>query len=660
MARCMRIESDKPSNGGWIHRLNGSATLPLKRKSKTKATVDLEKLALQYQRAVEPDELDKFAASLGVDVDALRRLSVGIEVCGNWTFPMREADGSIIGIRIRSITGANKWSVKGGRNGLFLPLELSATATLFIAEGPTDCAALLTVALDAIARPDCTGGVSLLREYCKRRDVVLAADADEQGRKGAESLARKLVSVCHSVRIIRPPDGLNDMREWVQAGATKLDIEAAVRQVDPIEPSKSMNRKTDLSSSADIPTMSPEDRIAALALLRNPELLREIVDDVARLGVAGEKQLTATIYLVGTSRLLTKPLAAIVQGLTSSGKSYVIDTVAKLFPPETVLKAHRMTPQALVHLPTGTLIHRFVVAGERSRKQDDDTADATRALREMLSDGKLTKLMPTRVAGGRIETVHYEQAGPIAYVESTTLQNILDEDRNRCLVLTTDETPTQTARTVSSMAERKQNRVDDARLARVIARHHAAQRLLCKCSVRVPFAVKLAEAFPCDRTDARRMFSQLLSLIEAVTVLHQYQRTPDPCDDCEIVATMDDYSVARRLLAEPFARCLADGVSAAACRFLARLRESFGFDEFDSNDAAHDLVIGDKQTIRAYLRALTYAGHLEQTEPARGQRPARYKVSGNTGAAELVGLPTIEELEQDDTHLVSSSSLGAL
>ena len=56
----------------------------------------------------------------------------------------------------------------------------------------------------------------------------------------------------------------------------------------------------------------------------------------------------------------------------------------------------------------GSLSHRFVVAGERSRLENDDTAEATRALREMLSAGKLSKLIPVK-ENGRMETKQVEQ-----------------------------------------------------------------------------------------------------------------------------------------------------------------------------------------------------------------------------------------------------------
>jgi len=43
-----------------------------------------------------------------------------------------------------------------------------------------------------------------------------------------------------------------------------------------------------------------------------------------------------------------------------------------------------MTPAACSTAP-GSLVHRFIVAGERSRLENDASAESRRALREMIS-----------------------------------------------------------------------------------------------------------------------------------------------------------------------------------------------------------------------------------------------------------------------------------
>ena len=105
-------------------------------------------------------------------------------------------------------------------------------------------------------------------------------------------------------------------------------------------------------------------------MLDDPNLMDRVVTDIGLMGVAGERKTSTTIYVVGVSRLLRQPLAALVQGLSSSGKNYVIRNTARLFPPETVLIATTLTPQALYYMPPGSLAHRFVVVGERRRAQE--------------------------------------------------------------------------------------------------------------------------------------------------------------------------------------------------------------------------------------------------------------------------------------------------
>ena len=73
--------------------------------------------------------------------------------------------------------------------------------------------------------------------------------------------------------------------------------------------------------------------------------------------------------------------------------------------PKSVVWATSMTPQSFYHAKPGSLSHRWVVAEERSRIENDDKAEATRALREMRA-GRLSKVMKV---GGEIFTCMIEQ-----------------------------------------------------------------------------------------------------------------------------------------------------------------------------------------------------------------------------------------------------------
>ncbi len=238
---CMRIESDKPlRNGGWLHRLVEAAPTRLRRPhvrtvqltARNAPAGTLSVLAARYRGSVNPRHLQRLAQTLGLSVESLDRLGIGWDGA-SWTFPMVDAGNAVVGIRRRFPDG-RKLSVKGGREGLFVPDGLPDTGSLFTCEGPTDTAALLTLGFPAIGRPSCRGGVRLLCEFCKGRAVVVLGDADEPGRIGAWTLGQALRLYSLSVRVIRPPENAKDAREWLRLGATVANVQRAVSAAEPL------------------------------------------------------------------------------------------------------------------------------------------------------------------------------------------------------------------------------------------------------------------------------------------------------------------------------------------------------------------------------------------------------------------------------------------
>lgn len=360
------------------------------------------------------------------------------------------------------------------------------------------------------------------------------------------------------------------------------------------------------------------------------------------MGVIGENDIAIGLYLIGTSRLLPRPLAAIVQGSSSSGKSYIVSAISRLIPKDEVILATQITPQALFYMKPGALKHKFVVAGERSRRQDDDVAEATRALREMLSEGVLSKLVATKNKGKQT-TEHVRQEGPIAYVETTTLAKVFAEDMNRCIMFRTDESPKQSRRIMEHTASCRYGPHQSERLpSAIIEKHYAMQKRLEKRVIYVPFAETLAMEFPTTRTESRRAFSQMLNLIEASALLHQCQRSNDECG--RIVATIDDYRLAMRILSGPFGSILGQVVGDGAMQLMQQIADrglgaSFQASEF------YDFNNLSEKTIRNYLDELKQAGFVTVTTPAKGQNATVWTVQ-QTDLSRLrtLCLPPVEAL----------------
>jgi hypothetical protein len=238
-AICGRIETGsikRCGEAGWLHRASvvlrsrpTTTTLgvPVPRSLKSQARMTVSSGEYVMSRMHWRTALVQHAQSLGVTVESLCRLEIGWATEFNaWSFPMKDDGGHIVGIRLRQPSG-RKFAEPGGREGLFIPADLCAGGPLLVCEGPTDTAAMLDLGFDAVGRPSCRGGVRLLTNALRRwnrPEVIVVADADGPGRNGGNYLATALAAYCRSVRIITPPSGLKDARDWKRRGATSDDV----------------------------------------------------------------------------------------------------------------------------------------------------------------------------------------------------------------------------------------------------------------------------------------------------------------------------------------------------------------------------------------------------------------------------------------------------
>src|SRR5262245_36158249 len=243
---CPRVESDKRcGEAGWLHRLRDKPWKSARRVVRSVSLggtctrrEDLARVTADYQAHVDPGRLHQLALSLGLTTESLLALGIGWFASHRaWTFPMRDACEQVLGIRLRYPDG-RKLSVRGGREGLFLPRAGTPDGSaLVICEGPTDTAALLDLGfLGAVGRPSCTGGIRLLVElqrHWRSKEVVIVADTDEPGQRGADNLASVLVAYASVVRVISPPAGAKDAREWLRSGATRQNVEQVIDAAEP-------------------------------------------------------------------------------------------------------------------------------------------------------------------------------------------------------------------------------------------------------------------------------------------------------------------------------------------------------------------------------------------------------------------------------------------
>ena len=267
--------------------------------------------------------------------------------------------------------------------------------------------------------------------------------------------------------------------------------------------------------------MSAEEEQLGLALLSSPDLFSRIVGDMEALGYVGEEVNKKLIYLAASSRKLDDPLSVIILSESAAGKSYLVDTVKKLLPPEDVLSLTSLSDQALNYLEADELKHKFLVMGEAVHGEVVE-----HQLREMLSSKELARLVTLKdEQTGEMVSKLIRKEVIVSCVMSSTDYELNAENLSRSFVINTDESVEQTRRIHSQQRKKYSlSRYEEKthNIPQLIRAHQAAQRLLKKRVIVNPYAESLK--FPDQLLRSRRDHERFMDLIACVCFLRQYQK----------------------------------------------------------------------------------------------------------------------------------------
>lgn len=181
------------------------------------------------------DSLEEAAAILRIPASSLQALDIGWSTHWKaWTFPMRHpVTRRIVGIRTRTPCG-RKFALTGSRQGYFMCTYSRPQKRVWVVEGPTDAAAMHSLGLEVIGRASCLHASPALREALRDRDVLVVADNDEPGQRGASRLVEYLD--WSRSTMVSPPKGFKDVRAWIAEGANRGDLEQLAREaLDAVE-----------------------------------------------------------------------------------------------------------------------------------------------------------------------------------------------------------------------------------------------------------------------------------------------------------------------------------------------------------------------------------------------------------------------------------------
>jgi len=413
--------------------------------------------------------------------------------------------------------------------------------------------------------------------------------------------------------------------------------------------------------------MSEEERASGMQLLTDADLFERIIEDTERLGYVGEEVNKLLVYLAATSRTMADPLSVLVLSESAAGKSYLIETVKRLMPAEDVVSMTSLSDQALNYLSEDGLLHKFLVMGEAVHSEAVE-----HQVREMLSEHELVRLVTLKdPKSGELSTRTVRKKVVVSCVMSTTNAHVNPENVSRFFVVNADESREQTAR-IHEVQRRKYSveryREMSEELPKIIAAHHAAQRLLAGRLIVNPFAPLLS--FPDALMRTRRDHERFLDLIAAVCFLRQFQKEErvkagGAGEELRYIeCDLADYRVAHRIMSGILGSTLS-GVPAATVMLYEQIRTLAREKARSNNLEPHEVRFTQRAlreasglsatSVKRALRLLTEYEYLsEEGVRSRGSRRGyRLLADEPLSLLDRTTLPTPEQMAADLQKLES-------
>ena len=143
---------------------------------------------------------------------------------------------------------------------------------------------------------------------------------------------------------------------------------------------------------------------------------------------------------------MDKPLHAVVQGSSGSGKSYLIGKVSELVPQEKVRRYTRLSEKSLYNFGEYEICHHLFIIED----YDGMNEEVEYAFRELQSGAVLRSgVSVKREEHGPVKTADRVVRGPIASLVATTKTEIYHDNATRVFFVAVDESEEQTERIIA-------------------------------------------------------------------------------------------------------------------------------------------------------------------------------------------------------------------
>jgi len=264
--------------------------------------------------------------------------------------------------------------------------------------------------------------------------------------------------------------------------------------------------------------MTAQERQAAEAFLKEPDLVQRTLDTLSRTGLIGEQKNGLLLYFLYLSRFFEEPLHAIIFGKSGSGKTYLQTRISECLPEESVRTTTSLSENTLYYSPKNFWKHIVLLIEDL-----DGVYNALLPLREFMSKQSITKLTTDKDAKGNNVQKVLTVEGPICVSGATTKENIYEDNANRSFLIYVDEGASHLNEVMEYQRKQQAGLINKAAQEKAKQELRNVQRLLVKdIQVINPYALHLR--IPDNVFKKLRTNMHYLKLIEIITFYHQQQR----------------------------------------------------------------------------------------------------------------------------------------
>lgn len=368
-------------------------------------------------------------------------------------------------------------------------------------------------------------------------------------------------------------------------------------------------------------------------LAEKEDILDAFISDLKASGFVGQEREATLLYLIFTSRLLPRPMCAVVKGISSAGKSFLVEKVSAFFPSSAYYALTSMSDKALLYMEE-PLEHRILIIGEAAGLS---SGTLSYLLRCLISEGRITHVTVSQTRNKGWKGRVMDREGPTGLVVTTTRVSLDRELETRLFSIPMDDSGKQTRAIFKAIAGAESKRVD-------LSRWHALHNWLALGNrrVEIPYAQDLADKMHREAVRLRRDFSHVLTLIRVHALLHQASREVD--EEGRVVATIEDYRAVYPLIVDLISQGVGATVSPIIRETVDAVANLAGKSETPVRVIDVAGAIGrDKSVAWRRIQAAIKEGYLRNDETRKGQ-PARLFIADPLPEERKI-LPLPEELE---------------